>query len=236
LVEDEDLRTKIVDQTESIVVTRAIYVIIGIVAFLLFVSSLGCSGAASESRCLLTHYAMILIVILVLEIAAGCLATGYAYNAEKEIKAVMVSSIRHFNVSADHKEDMNDATLIWNSIFENFNCCGVYTYNDLRNSTANGSMLIPETCCAERFVKKNGKIDCIRNSEGFPEPHKHGCYNAVFNVMVKIINIVMGIIFGLVSGQCFSIVLARFLAETILKRNLNSPERIRWLLREQIGP
>ncbi|PNF21152.1 hypothetical protein B7P43_G05111, partial [Cryptotermes secundus] len=207
LIKDEEIRSKIVDQTESIVVTRAIYVIIGVVAFLLFVCLLGCCGAVCGSRCSLTHYAMILLVILVLEIIAGYLATGYAYNAEKEIKAAMNATLRHYNDSVG-KENKSDATLIWDSIFLTFNCCGVYDHQDLAYKDDNGTNIIPETCCAQRFINAKGELDCYMHKEDKVKPTEVSCYDAIFEVIERKSNIVIGIIFGLVLGQCLSIILA----------------------------
>ncbi|PNF21149.1 hypothetical protein B7P43_G05112 [Cryptotermes secundus] len=238
LIDDEEIRIKVAEKIELFVVDRVIYVIIGFLAALVSANSLGCSAVLPrERRCLLNYYFTFLFVILVLEFTAGCLATGYAFKGERQIKAAMNASLYRYNMTAKEEEKTTE-TLIWDSIFTKHECCGVYDYNDFEQiSTASNitGSKVPGTCCPSSAVLENGVSKCPIYTKGTKILFQVGCYDAIFDVIVKKIIIVRGIIIGLVLSQFISIILVWFLDESILKRNLKSTQKIRWLLTEPFG-
>jgi hypothetical protein len=167
LIEDEELRTKVADRTESIIVNRTLYVIVAAVSLMLYVSSVGYRGATRESKCLLTYYGVILIIILVMEIVAGCLGTAYSYKAEKEIKAAMNASLQQYHIN-HVKEEKTDITIIWDRIFSSLECCGVNDYKDFWNKTKPffyPDILLPEACCDLGFIVVNGSAECVKKGK-----------------------------------------------------------------------
>jgi hypothetical protein len=237
LIEDEEQRTHLVKTTESTVVNRTIYVIIGAVGLMLFIISLGCRGASRESRCLLTYYAVILLIIMVMITVAGFLATVYTFNAEKEIKAYMISSLQQY--SANHvKEKKTDVTLLWDSIFRTFQCCGVNSNTDFREMSNIGNKTVfPETCCIFGFELSDEVLKCKPNPDGYDVVFEMGCYDAILGVTMKNINIVIGIASGLVLSVSLCVILASCLRDSIQQRKcLYTPRQKRWFLREHFGP
>jgi hypothetical protein len=238
-IEDEELRTRLMDRiVESPVVNRIIHVTIAAGASMLCASCLSCRGLVRESRRLLDYYGVTLLIFLVMEIAAGCLATGYAYKAEKGIKAAMTDSLQQYRVTAI-KEMKTNVTLMWDRIFTVYDCCGVNDYKDFWRSTEPfdvDKLDIPETCCYVGFEIINNHVTCKKDSQGIKHPHYTGCYDAIFDVLMKNINIVIGIISGLVLSEFFGIILAWSLRESILKRNSERKHKRRWLLTEELPP
>ena len=55
----------------------ACYVLIGIGAFVFIVGFLGCCGAIKESKCMLGLYIFFLVIVFIVELAAGILAAVY---------------------------------------------------------------------------------------------------------------------------------------------------------------
>jgi hypothetical protein len=235
LIEDEELRTHLAKKANSTIVNRTIYIIIGAVGFMLLVISLGYIGASRESRRLLTSYALILLIILLLEMSAGWLTAAYAYNAEREIRAAVNASYQQYT-PALVKDKKTAETLLWDSIFITFHCCGFNDYTDFRNGS---TFSVPETCCIFGFDIIDTGWECKHNSESDIPVSPVGCYDVILGVIKEYIIIVIGIISALVMSKFLGIILASCMCDSILKRKLKYTytcrRKIKWLLTEYFG-
>jgi hypothetical protein len=231
LIEDEELRTMLVNIIDSTVVNLTIYVIIVAVAFMPFASFLGYRGATRESRCFLNYYVVLLLIILLMEMAALNLGPAYAKKAEKEIKAYMKASIQQYNLTPDNG-NKTAITHMWDHIMFNFQCCGVDNYTDFERiirASPKTRRIVPDACCVvydddDDEKNKHNHIACVVSPNDKNSYWKKGCYNPVRPVIMerikKTINIVIGIMSGLVLSQSLGIILAFFLCQSILIRNL----------------
>jgi hypothetical protein len=215
LTEDEGLRTKLAELADITVLNRTIYVIIVAVAFMLFASFLGYRGARRESRYLLIYYAMLLLTFLLMEIAAGCLAAAYAYNAEDEIKANMKDSLKQYK--ADEPLKINHTlSRIWDTTMNYFKCCGAENYEEFYGILK--SKTIPKSCCFYGIIRREKGIAC--NAPPDNDYSLPGCYYKILSLIMQKINIAIGIFSGLVLSQSSGIILAVLLCQSILIRNL----------------
>jgi hypothetical protein len=237
LIEDEELRTQLAKKANSTIVNRTIYIIIGAMGFMMFGNAVGYIGALRESRRLLTSYALILLIILLLELFAGWLAAAYAYNAERDIKAAANASFQQYQLNPFKKEKTAE-TLLWDSFFTTFQCCGFNGYEDFRKPD---KFHIPETCCAFNFTITGRSWECLKdpeNSKNMKLRYEVGCYDVILGLIKKNIKnytiIAIGIISGLPSSASLGIILASCMCDSILKRKLTYTcrRKRKWLLTE----
>lgn len=133
-------------------------IIVGGVAFI--VSFFGCCGAIKENRCLLITFAVLLVVILLLCIAATIIGFIYRHKAKETANGIILSAIQEHNN---------------NSVIDKFqkdhSCCGSHNYTDWRNNKHfNRTDSVPDSCC------KNETSDCGKNGLTHPDNiNTQGC-------------------------------------------------------------
>ncbi|CAG2058375.1 unnamed protein product [Timema podura] len=131
--------------TTPTVIEQVSYILIAAGAFVFVVSFLGYCGAIRESRCLLTTYGVLLLIILVMEITAGGLAAAYKKEAETESRTMLKNSIKKYYATQDKADAV---TLMWNYFMAQMKCCGVDNYLDFKESPKWGTnKTVPEACC-----------------------------------------------------------------------------------------
>ncbi|XP_044272119.1 23 kDa integral membrane protein-like isoform X1 [Tribolium madens] len=115
-------------------------IIIGAIVFV--TAFLGCCGAVKESPCMLTTYAIILLVIFIIQVAIGV----YAFIKINEDEAEPRSLI-HESLAKTFKEYGNDVkkTEAVDAIQSWFHCCGLDRYDHM--VLHNGSL--PHSCCRD---------------------------------------------------------------------------------------
>jgi len=139
-------------------------IIVGVVIF--FIAFLGCCGAMKESKCLLTTYAVILIILFILEVIVGILAF-IAVNSD-EFKKDINKELSGYITRDEIKDTMND-------IQKSLKCCGA---NSSKDYFDNGHA-VPESC-----KDKDGKV--------YPE----GCTDALLDFLKPNIKGVGGVAIG----------------------------------------
>jgi hypothetical protein len=230
LTEDEELRTKLADIAESKTINRHIYVIIVALAFMLFTNYLGYRGATRESRYLISYYALLNLVILLMEMFAVYLTAAYAFKGEKEIKTYLRYSLERYFPEA-RKNYKNDMTILWDRIMVNFQCCALNDYQPLAKTVvliSNHRNLMPKACCILKDAVNIEPIDssCVSRPSDENSYWRNNCDEALGSVILETIkkntNIVIGIISGLVLSQSLGMILASSLYQSIWTRNLKS--------------
>ncbi|KAH9383416.1 hypothetical protein HPB48_024658 [Haemaphysalis longicornis] len=136
----------------------------GAVTFL--VAFLGCCGAWFQSRCLLATYFVLVILIFLLEFAAGTLGFVYRRHIGQSLVEEMKAGIE---LKYDPDGD-NGLAELWDHIHTKFECCGVRSYRDWHRIAAwPEHEWVPRSCCLEEFVNGNR----LRHL-GEPPPHTPG--------------------------------------------------------------
>ncbi|KAL3887018.1 hypothetical protein ACJMK2_026974 [Sinanodonta woodiana] len=142
-----------------------VFIVIGVLFILL--GMMGIIGAFVRLKSLLITYAVVLLVLVVLELTCVVLVTSLRGKLEGWIKDGLKDSIRN-NYSGITGNDTD--TLRWNFIMHSFQCCGVDRYTDFRalrplrwstdvevDSIVTGKQ-IPYACC-----KVKNDNECVLN-------------------------------------------------------------------------
>ncbi|CAH2011528.1 unnamed protein product [Acanthoscelides obtectus] len=196
------------------VIEQVSYAILAIGILIFLVSFLGYCGALKESQCMLTTYGILLIVILVLEIAAGILAVVYKSKVETETKDVLITSLSHYKPTT---EETDAVTQAWDQLQMNLHCCGVNNYSDYAGNQdlRNASRLVPESCCILKEDKTPVSDTCTTSPNDSNSYFNKGCYSSVVSLLRNNLEIVIGIAAGLAIIEILGIFLSFCLAKNI---------------------
>ncbi|KAK3093603.1 hypothetical protein FSP39_017986 [Pinctada imbricata] len=124
-------------------------------AFAAIVGLSGCIGACCEVKFLLVVYSIFVLLILAAQIAGVVMMFLIRSDVEKVLKREMKESIQE---KYEGDKSSNGLSLAWNSIFLEFDCCGVDNYTDIiggamwnNNYTQSNNntvtLMTPITCC-----------------------------------------------------------------------------------------
>ena len=134
------------DYADAALFLIAVGVIVFVIAFL------GCCGAIRENYCMITTFAVLLIIIFVLEITAGALGFAYRKKVEGIVEEALDRGLRTGNY---HREKGTEKFYDW--MQTEFRCCG-------NNGRSDWGLFVPDSCktyvvgCkhkVENFVQKN---------------------------------------------------------------------------------
>ncbi|XP_043537722.1 CD63 antigen isoform X2 [Chiloscyllium punctatum] len=172
-----------------------VIIIVGVV--INFVAFFGCCGAWKENYCMVTTFAVLLILIFIVEIAAAI--AGYIFK--DQIREVFEKS---FNDTMANYNKTGNAVNI-DELQKQFRCCGSTSYRDwltILNNT------VPDSCC------KNETQNCGKT----PTPNKvyeEGCVNVINTWLKNNIVIVAGVALGIALFQLLGIIFACVLMKGI---------------------
>uniref|UniRef100_A0A182PKV3 Tetraspanin n=1 Tax=Anopheles epiroticus TaxID=199890 RepID=A0A182PKV3_9DIPT len=189
-------------------------VVIG--SFIFVIAFFGCCGAYKENYCMTLTFSVLLILIFILELAAGI--SGYVLrNDTREL----VSNALNSSMKSYGGENGGDITLIWDEIQVDFDCCGVYNSSDWAhaNPTKFNETFLPMTCCRQQ-TGAVGYVSC-------PDPNsatlrKTGCIDS-FGDFIKAHAVSLGAA-GIVLAviQFFGILFACYLAKQIKLQGIST--------------
>ncbi|CAH1114432.1 unnamed protein product [Psylliodes chrysocephalus] len=202
------------DFTKPGVIEHLSYILMAIGAIMFIVSFLGYCGAMRESQCMLTTYGLLLLIILILEITAGCLAIIYKGTAETEVKNVLKTSLTKYYSLSENGSAVN---LAWDNLQISLKCCGVDDYKDYQENEkwANGDKAVPDSCCVLDENKKPLVSTCSYSPTETNSYHLKGCYKEVVNWIMSNLDmvIIVLVVFGVVEilGVLLSFCLVSFI-------------------------
>ncbi|CAG0902628.1 unnamed protein product [Darwinula stevensoni] len=151
-------------------------------------------------------FAVLLVVILILELAAGIAAYALRGDLNELLKNTMLDTMHSYNDS--NGKDITTAA--WNDLQVNENCCGVTNYTDWWKPGPFEKPLLPSTCCeSEQLVNGN----CTEMNEF----HRNGCFGVLSDSFEKNVGIVGGVGVGIAFVQVIGIVFACCLSRSIRK-------------------
>ncbi|XP_065173908.1 CD63 antigen-like [Atheta coriaria] len=180
--------------------------LIAIGSIIFIIAFFGCCGAIKQNYCMLITFVALLVLIFILEFAAGI--SGYVLKGatEEYLKGSMEESMKHYNDTAT-----NEATEIWDLVQNKFECCGIESANDWDTNVPalNGSL--PLSCCTIP-PGTVGEYVCNKEAKGF---HKSGCESA-FGTYVREHAVTIGSIgLSFAAVQVLAIVFACHLAKQV---------------------
>jgi len=174
--------------------------LIAIGAIIFIIAFFGCCGAVKENYCLTITFSTLLILIFVLEFAAGI--SGYVLRNQtgEYLTKELNDSLYKYNTNT------TDAiTVLWDSIQLDFKCCGVHHYEDWIPVIH----AIPMSCCGPQ----HGQVGSSTCNETTPSIYKQGCVvgfgKYIEENAVSIGSVGLGLAFVQLLGIIFSCHLSR---------------------------
>ncbi|XP_067301925.1 CD63 antigen [Pseudorasbora parva] len=129
-----------------------VLIIVGVIIF--FIAFFGCCGAWKENQCMVSMFAVILSIIVIVEI--GTAITGYVFRG----KIPGFLDERFKSMIAGYNNTENRDTL--DAIQKQFKCCGGNSSDDWLNFSSTKTS-VPDSCC--KNITNNCGVGAIHNSE-----------------------------------------------------------------------
>lgn len=201
--------------------SAAIVLMVGGAAILL-IGFLGCCGAFKESQCLLCLYAIFLVVILIVEIAAVIIAAVFKGQVEDKVKTFIKENI---NSTYQGRIDTNEEFslgLDYAQVY--FHCCGVDSYTEFqgakqwnKTSSSGQPMTVPPSCCKLKNEDAfySNPADAVLDDPNCPVSpsdgnsyYKQPCWDAIYDYLNSRIAVVIGIACGIVALEVLCLIFA----------------------------
>lgn len=169
-----------------------VLLIAGIIIFV--IAFYGCCGAVRESHCMLVTFAVLLLVIIVVEVVACVLAFVFSSQAHDEV----ATGINKLFQNAREGDKLSGEAVDY--FQKTLSCCGV----DGPTSTYQ-SLNLPASCCG-------GQSSC-----NFINANKDGCKQKIEEFLIKNGKIVGGVAIGVALVELLGVWFALGLAGAIKK-------------------
>nr|BAM36397.1 CD63 antigen [Oplegnathus fasciatus] len=176
-------------------------VLIGVGVVIFFIAFFGCCGAWKENYCMVTTFAVLLSLIIIIEIAAAI--TGYVFRSK--LSTVVQDSLTDMIVNYKNSTDKFRETV--DKLQEDLKCCGVNSSSDWRHFKPDGDS-VPDSCCV------NVSTNCgVRAMTDAAKVYQKGCHDVVEALLKKniqwVIVAALVIAFLQIMGIVFACVLMR---------------------------
>ncbi|XP_028264867.1 CD63 antigen [Parambassis ranga] len=176
-----------------------VIIVVGVVIF--FVAFFGCCGAWKENYCMVTMFAVLLSVIIIVEIAAAIAAYVFRDKLSTIVQDSLTDMITNYKNGSDEFRKSVD------HLQEGLKCCGVNSSADWKSFSSDGKS-VPDSCCL------NVTKDCGKNAMGDAKKvHTEGCHDAVEAVLKQnvlwVIIAALVIAFLQITGIVFACLLMR---------------------------
>lgn len=176
----------------------SVNILIAVGSVIMIMGFLGCCGAVKESRCMLLLFFIGLLLILLLQVAAGVLGATFKSESERVLNETLHDNIKLLSGTEEEARVFQKALAKFQ---EKFKCCGLVNGaadwgNNFQQNYESCECPSPSDSC----VTYEGK-----------NVYKQPCISFIKEVVAKHFLIVIGIAFGLlvieVLGLVFSMVL-----------------------------
>ncbi|XP_054257840.1 CD63 antigen-like isoform X1 [Macrosteles quadrilineatus] len=175
----------------------------GIVFFIAF---LGCCGAIKENYYMLIAFAVLLMVIFIVELAVGIAASVAKDEFASAMRGTLNRSMGNYTQSRTDQS-------AWDTMQRKLKCCGVDGPQGWSTVFADGN--VPASCCVANV--QNDPNALCRNSDDSALVFQSGCYEKLKNKTKDNIVIIMGVGIGIAFVELAGVILACCLANAIKK-------------------
>jgi CD63 antigen len=190
---------------ESYLAAPIILIVAGVIIF--FIAFMGCCGAIKENRCMLITFGTFLILISILEIAAGI--TGYVFRNSID-ETVLRETRNNLNQYSQGDKSVDDFVDV---LQHDLKCCGAANYTDWKTTKWGQAHpnAVPDSCC---IAAEKG---CgAKSTTGI---YTSGCYSKFKEFFESRILIVAGIGIGIGLVELLGIIFAFCLASAIKRKH-----------------
>lgn len=163
----------------------AAYLFIVIAVFAMILAFFGCCGAWKESRCMLSTYFAMVLVLLVLVIVGAIMGFTVSLNEIKKPLEVTMAKYKEDTTTAT--EDEKIITTLWDQKQEALRCCGT-TLTSTNNSWVDfgpyptNGFVVPESCCIRSDISKNKVNECRKTPLNFKVT---GCFEKLEHKLME---------------------------------------------------
>ncbi|XP_053311582.1 CD63 antigen [Spea bombifrons] len=168
-----------------------VIIAVGVIIFL--ISFFGCCGAAKENYCMVTTFAVLMVLIFLVEIAAAI--AGYVLRDKVRVafEDTFIDSMKKYNTT----KDVTDAV---NSLQQEFHCCGGNSSSDwAKYGPYANSSVVPDSCC------RTPSVGCGKNASNI---YTEGCVEEIASSIKKNVAIVAGVALGIAFFEILGIIFA----------------------------
>lgn len=199
-----------------------VYILLGMGGMLFLLGFLGCCGAIRENKCLLLFFFMLILIIFLAELAAAILAFIFREHLTREY---FTKELKR-RYQGYNNTDVFTST--WNAIMNTFNCCGVNSPEDFKESLfrlLNPNDLVPTSCCKRpedtayvqdqwvglpgdsAYISPELRLEqCL--SGNIEYRHNKGCYSAVVDYFELYIYVAGALAIVVLTIELFAMVFA----------------------------
>ncbi|KAH3825737.1 tetraspanin-9-like [Dreissena polymorpha] len=196
-----------------------ILIVLGVV--ILVISGLGIFGACCKNRCMLVMFAIIVLLIFVVQIAAVILYGILKNKIESEAKSLLKKGMNNYDGVSSTSEVSNG----WDLIFIGFDCCGVDAVNAVSNQEFKDTKwwakrvadYIPYSCCTAATQDNYKTTTDAACTASFTGAQTKGCYDAIKDYILKYQTAAIAIGISLLVIELIGIVFAFVLCRAISK-------------------
>ncbi|XP_012644209.1 tetraspanin-8 [Microcebus murinus] len=177
----------------------AVNILIAVGAVIMVLGFLGCCGAMKESRCMLLLFFIGLLLILLLQVAAGILGATFRSEYDRILNETVYENVKYLSSTEESAKPIQEALQEFQGKFK---CCGLV--NGAADWGSNFQQFSKSCECPKM------PDDSCTNYDG-KYVYKQPCISFLKDFIAKNIIIVIGIAFGLavveILGLVFSMVL-----------------------------
>ncbi|ODN01070.1 CD63 antigen [Orchesella cincta] len=171
-----------------------------------FISFVGCFGACVNSRCLLMTYLISVAIVVMLQFFVSVFAIIYRQPVSNSVREELLLTLTK-------EYQLNNITMqTWDTVHQQFGCCGVDGFSDWFESGEGGEQVVPDSCCL------NVQPDCGRSLEP-SRWQKNGCLAEFQIFILKQLHLLAFAIVGIVFLQLYGII-----ASTLLFYHIRTPK------------
>ncbi|KAF2351094.1 Tetraspanin/Peripherin [Trinorchestia longiramus] len=186
-------------------------VLIGVGVVIFVVGFFGCCGAAKESRCMVMTFAVLVVLIFIVQVSAGIAAYVRRADVKDLLKENLLASMNNYN------ESNASIYKTWNIIQHDYMCCGTDSYEDWI-ATSYGEVYdgVPDDCCKESV--RNCGHGIFNHPEQLNTIYKDGCFDKLEGDLLENVTILGSIAIGIGFVQLVGVAFACCLGRSLKRQ------------------
>lgn len=181
--------------------------------FIVLISGLGLFGACCKVKCMLIMYAVLVIIIAIVQ----CVCIGLWVTMKDKVDNVAKSKLNEVLNKYQGYDTTHEISVGWNLLFIGFDCCGVDAVSssattEFSGSTwysSRGSKFIPPSCCTAATDSNYATYTETACTDSITSGYRaKGCYDKFNEYIDKYQYWAIGICAGLIAIEILAVIAA----------------------------